>query len=68
MGDVYFILDTIQFKKETFQNRNKIRIKNERGQQWLTIPLINAKKQVMDWPEIKIYNKDNWEIKDTIMR
>ena len=28
MGDVYFILDTVQFEKEGFQNRNKIRIKN----------------------------------------
>lgn len=63
MGDVYFILDTIQFKKETFQNRNKIRIKNEQGWQWLTIPLVSAKKQVMNWPEIKIDNKDNWKKK-----
>ena len=63
MGDVYFIVDTVQFKKETFQNRNKIRIKNEQGWQWLTIPLVSAKKQVMDWPEIKIDSNDNWKKK-----
>lgn len=39
MGDVYFILDTVQFVKKHWQNKNKIRIKGGEGFQWLTIPV-----------------------------
>ena len=49
MGDAYFILDTVQFCKELFQNRNKIRIKSDKGWQWLNIPILGAKKKLMNW-------------------
>lgn len=39
MGDVYLLLDSVQFKKQNFQNRNKIRTRCNTGWQWLTVPL-----------------------------
>ena len=47
MGDVFFILDTVQFQKEVVANRNKIRIKNQQGWQWLTIPVEDAKSKII---------------------
>ncbi len=35
--DAFVVLDTVQFKKNEFQNRN--RIKTSRGWQWLTVPV-----------------------------
>ena len=39
MADVYFILDSVQYVKDVFQNRNKIRIKQGDGWQWLNVPV-----------------------------
>ena len=36
-ADVFVLLDTVQFKKNEWQNRNKI--KTVRGWQWLTVPV-----------------------------
>jgi len=63
MADVYFILDHIQFGKELFQNRNKIRIKSDRGWQWLTVPVRNTKKHLINWKDVKIDNTQNWKQK-----
>jgi hypothetical protein len=37
MADVFVILDNVQFRKNYFQNRNKIRTKE--GWQWITVPV-----------------------------
>jgi hypothetical protein len=63
MGDVYFILDTVQYCKEVFQNRNKIRIKSEKGWQWLNIPIVNGKRRLINWQEVEIDNSKNWKQK-----
>ena len=63
MGDVYFILDSVQYCKELFQNRNKIRIKNGNGWQWLTIPISNPNNKLMQWTDVRIDNKQNWKSK-----
>ena len=63
MGDIYFILDTVQFEKEDFQNRNKIRINNSPGWQWLTIPVLQGKKKLINLSEIKINDKVKWQRK-----
>ena len=63
MGDVYFIVDTVQFRKEGFQNRNKIRIKNEPGWQWLTIPVLLAKKKLTNLSDVKINYREKWQRK-----
>ena len=62
MCDVYFILDTVQFRKKYFQNRNKIRNKNK-GWQWLTIPVLTKGNYMMNLSEIKINNKTKWKRK-----
>ena len=62
MCDVYIILDTVQFEKESFQNRNKIRDKNKEWQ-WLTIPVLQAKKKLTNLSEVKIDNSVNWKRK-----
>ena len=63
MGDVYFILDTVQYSKELFQNRNKIRIRDGKGWQWLTIPVLNPDNKLLKWSEIYIDTKQNWKRK-----
>jgi hypothetical protein len=63
MGDVYFIVDTVQFMKEGFQNRNKIRTNTGKGWQWLTIPVLLAKKKFTNLSEIKINDKIKWKRK-----
>tara|TARA_R110000765_G_scaffold294569_1_gene389741 strand:- start:1573 stop:2286 length:714 start_codon:yes stop_codon:yes gene_type:complete len=62
MGDIYYMVDHIQFHKEVFQNRNKIRIKNEPGWQWLTVPIKNARK-IQLWHDVKIDNSKPWKRK-----
>jgi len=44
MGDYYLIIDNSQFKKEYFENRNKIRVKSDLGWEWLTVPVDNKTK------------------------
>ena len=39
-ADVYVILDNVQYRKNYFQNRNKIR--TQEGWSWVTIPVKNA--------------------------
>ena len=63
MGDVFFILDTVQFQKEVVANRNKIRIKNEQGWKWLTIPVEDAKSKIMNLSEVKISKSEDWKKK-----
>ena len=63
MGDVFFILDTVQFQKEVVENRNKIRIKNEQGWKWLTIPVEDAKSKIMNLSEVKISKSEDWKKK-----
>lgn len=40
MGDIYLLLDNVQFRKQYFQHRNKIRVKSDPGWRWLIVPLI----------------------------
>ena len=63
MGDAFFILDTVQFRKEGAANRNKIRIKNDQGWQWLTIPVEDAKSKIMNLSEVRISKSEDWQKK-----
>jgi hypothetical protein len=62
-SDVYFILDTVQYGKELFQNRNKIRIHGDKGWQWLTIPTRAAKQRLLSWNDVYINNSYPWKQK-----
>jgi len=58
-ADEFIILDNVQFRKNYFQNRNKIRTRT--GWQWLTVPI--EKHQSTDQiRQIKIKSSEGWEI------
>ncbi len=59
-ADVFVILDTVQFEKNYFQNRNKIR--TNQGWQWLTVPV---KKQPLqtEIKDIEIAELTPWKEK-----
>ena len=55
-ADMFVLLDDVQFKKNEWQNRN--RIPNSQGWQWLTVPVKYKFGQKIC--EIEINNKTNW--------
>ncbi len=58
VSDAYVYLDNVQFEKNSFTNRNKIKTAN--GPIWLTVPVFlkgHIKKIIKD---IKIDNTKNW--------
>jgi len=63
MSDAYFVLDSVQFVKDVFQNRNKIRIKSNIGWQWLTVPVLDVKKHLLNWTDVRIDNSQHWKTK-----
>ncbi len=54
--DAFVLLDTVQFKKNEWQNRN--RIKTPEGWQWLTIPVLQRFPQRIN--EVRIPPEDAW--------
>ena len=55
-ADVFVILDNVQFKKNEWQNRN--RIKTSHGCQWITVPVLYRFPEKIN--EVRINNKSNW--------
>ncbi len=58
-ADIFVLLDNVQFKKNEWQNRN--RIKTAQGWQWLTVPVLYEYPQLIK--EVMINNKVNWQHK-----
>jgi len=56
-SDIFVFLDNVQYKKNEFQNRNKIKTAN--GWQWLTVPVLYKFPEKIN--EVKINEKINWE-------
>jgi hypothetical protein len=52
-ADVFIVLDTVQFKKHEWQNRNRIR--THEGWQWLTVPIIDRFPERIDQVEINAH-------------
>lgn len=60
-SDVFVYLDTVQFEKNSFTNRNRIKTAN--GPIWLTVPILqqgHLSKRLMD---IDIDNRQDWRRK-----
>jgi hypothetical protein len=57
--DVFVLLDNVQYKKNEFQNRNKIKTSN--GAQWLTVPVKYKFPQKIK--EVEINNNSPWQRK-----
>ncbi len=58
-ADVFVLLDNVQFKKNEWQNRN--RIKTPQGPQWLTVPVRYKFPQLIC--EVGINNRERWQHK-----
>ncbi|HSB67758.1 MAG TPA: WbqC family protein [Candidatus Methylomirabilis sp.] len=58
-ADVFVFLDTVQFKKHEWQNRNRIRTKD--GWQWLTVPIIDRFPERID--RVEINARTDWQRK-----
>ncbi len=58
-SDVFILLDNVQFKKNEWQNRNRIRTAT--GWQWLTVPVMHNFGQKIS--EVRINNQTNWRQK-----
>ena len=55
-ADVFVFLDDTQFKKNEWQNRN--RIKTSQGWQWLTVPVCHHHDQQIR--QVEFNTKVNW--------
>ncbi len=60
-SDVFIYLDTVQFEKNSFTNRN--RIKTPQGAQWLSIPVKLKGHLDKSIKEIEIDTSQNWQKK-----
>ena len=58
-ADIFVFLDNVQYKKNEWQNRN--RIKTVQGPQWLTVPVQYRYPQTMN--EVNINNREQWQHK-----
>jgi hypothetical protein len=56
-ADVFVLLDCVQYKKNEWQNRNKI--KTAAGWQWLTVPVTYSFPQLIN--EVGINNREKWQ-------
>tara|TARA_R110000824_G_scaffold89450_1_gene219345 strand:- start:36 stop:761 length:726 start_codon:yes stop_codon:yes gene_type:complete len=61
LADIYYIVDTVQYKKEHWHGRNKIRKKD--GWLWINTPVLQSKSKILMWPEAKIDNAKPWKRK-----
>lgn len=55
-ADIFILLDAVQFKKNEWQNRNKI--KTAQGWQWVTVPVTYKYPQLIS--EVEVNNRDKW--------
>ena len=57
VADVFVLLDTVQYKKNEWQNRNKI--KTAQGWQWLTVPVSYKFPEKIN--EVRINGRVHWQ-------
>lgn len=57
-ADVFVLLDTTQFAKDDFQNRNRIKTRN--GPTWLTVPVFKRGRSEQSIADVEICNQRNW--------
>ena len=57
-SDKFLFLTKVQFDKSSWQNRNRIRIKE--GWKYLTVPVENKGKEGQLISDVKISNVNNW--------
>ncbi|UJQ96059.1 WbqC family protein [Mariluticola halotolerans] len=60
-SDVFVFLDTVQFEKNSFTNRNRIKTAN--GPVWLTVPVKQKGHIDKSLLDIEIDQQKNWQVK-----
>ena len=60
-SDVYVILDNVQYSKNSYINRN--RIKTPSGPAWITVPVLSKGRFGQSIRETKINHTDSWATK-----
>lgn len=60
-SDVFVVYDDVQFDKESWRNRN--RIKTAGGPQWLTVPVLTSGQQRPSNRDVRIDNSTPWRRK-----
>jgi hypothetical protein len=60
-SDVFVFLDTVQFEKNSFTNRN--RIKTSSGSLWLTVPVLQKGHLSKSCFDLEIDSKQDWQKK-----
>lgn len=60
-SEIFVLLDTVQYNKKSWRNRNKIRTKN--GWIWLTVPVSVKGKFQQLTKDVKINNQIPWQAK-----
>src|SRR5690606_31024018 len=61
-SDLFIFMDNVQFQKNSFQNRNRIRTKS--GPVWLTVPIETSESLfTTTLAETRIDNRSNWRSK-----
>ncbi|HET7086171.1 MAG TPA: WbqC family protein [Rhizomicrobium sp.] len=60
-SDVFIFLDTVQFEKNSFTNRNRIKTAN--GPLWLTVPVLSQGHIGKRLQELRIDNRQDWRTK-----
>ena len=58
-ADVFVLLDNVQYKKNEWQNRNRIR--TSQGWQWITVPVLYKYPEKIN--VVKINNAIDWRRK-----
>jgi len=60
-SDIFVIYDDVQYDKNGWRNRNRIKTPN--GIQWLTVPVILKKQNKPPIKDVRINNQENWRKK-----
>ena len=60
-SDTFIFLDTVQFEKNSFTNRNRIKTGN--GPLWLTVPVLSHGHIGKTLLDLKIDNRQDWKTK-----
>jgi hypothetical protein len=58
LADVFILLDSVPFTKNSFQNR--IKIKSAQGEQWLTVPVLTKGRFGQATSKVPINNTTRW--------
>ena len=61
LGDLYMVVDNVQFKKKHFENRNRIR--TPQGWIWLTVPVHTHDRFTQAINQVAVDNATPWRRK-----